>query len=222
MSRTFTVGELATKVRLRGDFENSDFITDALLIDVIDAANTELWDLLTQKWENYQVDEHTFATVAGTQDYDLPEDFYKLLGVDVQDGNRWYKLHRYDLHERNRYEHTHYYNTREGFRYALHGTNTVRFTPTPKTAYTIKLLYIPCAPKLTSLNDTVEGINGYEQLVVNLAVRECLDREESSTTRITRKIDEQIKRIMESSDARDAGAPMRVQDTSIVELEYWG
>ena len=34
MARTFTVAELANKVRVRGHFGQSSFITDAMLIDI--------------------------------------------------------------------------------------------------------------------------------------------------------------------------------------------
>lgn len=221
MARTYTVSELATKIRIRGDYENSDFITDAILIDFIDSAHTEVYDLLVTKWEDYYTLEATFNTSDGEAAYTLPSDFYKLMGVDVNHGGIWNRLFRYNLHERNTYQDGLYSYRGNIYLYRLQG-DTVKFIPTPTTIENMRMLYIPSAAKLTALADTIDGINGWEELVVLFALRRCQVREETSTSAVDKEIDRQVKRLEISADARDAGEPESLQDMSYSDFDYNG
>lgn len=205
MSRQYTVQEIATKVRVRGDYESSDFITDAILIDFIDSAYTEVYDLLVTKWEDYYVTELEFYTTAGQKYVAVPADFYKLLGVDINNGGTWSRLYRYNLHERNSNQSGNLY------KYRLQDAN-INFIPTPTSAVQMRMLYIPCADKLTALTDSIDGINGWEELVVLYALRRCQVREETSVTAVDNEISRQLKRLDTAADARDAGEPESLGD----------
>ena len=76
--------QLRVACRQRADMVNSTFITDAELNSYINASYFELYDLLVQKYGNdYYVQEYYFNLVGNQSRYDLPEDFFKLLGVDL-------------------------------------------------------------------------------------------------------------------------------------------
>jgi hypothetical protein len=80
-----TLLQLKDRSRQRADMENSEFVTDAELTIYINGSIAELHDLLVASYgSDYFLSSTTFSTVAGTESYSLPADFYKLMGVDVQ------------------------------------------------------------------------------------------------------------------------------------------
>lgn len=218
MARTYLVSELATKIRQRGDYENSEFITDTTLIDFIDSAHTEVYDLLVTKWEDYYTIEATFNTVADSAAYALPSNFYKLMGVDILHGDIFNRLYRYNLHERNSHQSGLYNYQGNTYQYRLQGS-TIKFIPTPDTVESLRMLFIPSASKLTALTDTIDGINGWEELVVLFALRRCQVREETSTAAVDKEIIRQVERLEISADARDAGEPESLQD--LANIDTW-
>ena len=140
--------QLRVASRQRADMVNSTFITDDELSSYINASYFELYDLLVQKYGNdYYVTQYSFSLVGNQERYDLPEDFFKLLGVDLQIGggpDGYVSLRPFNLAERNRYS-TANVQTWIGvtnLRYRLSG-NKLWFTPSPQTGQTIRIWYIP-------------------------------------------------------------------------------
>lgn len=208
MTRQFSVEDLALKVRQRGDFEDSEHLTDAILIDFIDSAQAEVYDILVSKWEDYFTVEATFNFTAGSDAYSLPDDFYKLLGVDIKSGGYWHRLKRYNLTERNSRTSTPYLGR---YKYRLQGAS-LKFIPEPSGTEELRITYVPVSTKLTALTDIVDGVNGWEELVVLFALKRALSREESSVTAVDNDISRQIKRLESAADARDAGESESLQD----------
>jgi len=151
------LAQLRTASRQRADMVNSTFVSDAELSSYINASYYELYDLLVQKYGNdYYVTQYSFNLVGNQERYDLPDDFYKLLGVDLQIGggpDGYVSLRPFSLAERNRYS-TANVQTWIGvtnLRYRLSG-NKLWFTPSPQTGQTIRIWYIP---RLAELVDEV-------------------------------------------------------------------
>lgn len=152
-----SLSDLRTASRQRADMVNSTFVSDAELNSYINASYFELYDLLVQKYGNdYYMKEYLFQLVGNQSRYDLPEDFFKLLGVDLEisagpDG--YVSLRPFTLAERNRYS-TANVQTWIGvtnLRYRISG-NKLWFTPSPQTGQTIRIWYVP---RLAELVDTV-------------------------------------------------------------------
>ena len=152
-----SLSDLRTASRQRADMVNSTFVSDAELNSYINASYFELYDLLVQKYGNdYYMKEYSFQLVGNQSRYDLPEDFFKLLGVDLEisagpDG--YVSLRPFTLAERNRYS-TANVQTWIGvtnLRYRISG-NKLWFTPSPQTGQTIRIWYVP---RLAELVDTV-------------------------------------------------------------------
>lgn len=142
------LGQLRTASRQRADMVNSTFISDAELNSYINASYYELYDLLVQKYGNdYYMKEYSFQLQGNVSRYDLPDDFFKLLGVDLEissgpDG--YVSLRPFTLAERNRYS-TANVQTWIGvtnLRYRISG-NKLWFTPSPQTGQTIRIWYVP-------------------------------------------------------------------------------
>lgn len=143
-----SLSDLRVACRQRADMVNSTFISDAELNSYINASYYELYDLLVQKYGNdYYMKEYSFQLQGNVSRYDLPDDFFKLLGVDLEissgpDG--YVSLRPFTLAERNRYS-TANVQTWIGvtnLRYRISG-NKLWFTPSPQTGQTIRIWYVP-------------------------------------------------------------------------------
>jgi hypothetical protein len=165
---SFTLSTLRTNIANRINFTvpaaSGTFITVAQANADINASIAELYDLLVEKFGNdYYASSTTFSLVNGTAAYNLPADFFKLLGVDYQVASGEYlTLKPFMISERNQY-------TRsivrglvgaEFLRYQIRGSQIV-FSPTPTTTNTIQLLYIPLPTTLSADGDTFAGFNGW-------------------------------------------------------------
>jgi hypothetical protein len=62
------------------------------------------------------------------------------------------------------------------------------------------------------MTDEVDGVNGFEELMVAFAQRKCHVREGTSTAPVDEEIDRQLKRVELMAGARDAGEPESLQD----------
>lgn len=209
MARTFTVAELATKIRDRGDFNESPYITDAFLIDALDSAKAEVYDIVVSKFEDAYTTISGLSATAGDPDVSLPTNFYKLIGVDLDaGGGQFSTVHRWNLHERNLFDGT---LGGSSYRYRLVGSE-LRLIPTPASDEDFRVWYVPISTRLTRMEDEVDGINGFEELMVAIAQRKCHVREGTSVTAIDAEIERQTRRIEIMAGGRDAGEPESLQD----------
>ena len=159
-----SLSDLRTASRQRADMVNSTFISEPELNSYINASYFELYDLLVQKYGNdYYMKEYTFQLQGNVSRYDLPDDFFKLLGVDLQisagpDG--YVSLRPFTLAERNRYS-TANVQTWIGvtnLRYRI-SANKLWFTPSPQTGQTIRIWYVPRLAELVDMVTlTVNGV----------------------------------------------------------------
>lgn len=159
-----TLPQLRVATRQRADMVHSQFVSDAEINSYINASYFELYDLLVQKYGNdYYMKEYSFSLVGNQSRYDLPADFFKLLGVDLQisagpDG--YVSLRPFTLAERNRYS-TANVQTWIGvtnLRYRL-SANKLWFTPSPQTGQTIRIWYVPRLSALTEpVTITMTGV----------------------------------------------------------------
>jgi hypothetical protein len=187
MARTVTVLELKTRARQRADaVGDTSWVTDAELLDYLDTGYTRLVNLLLK------ADIHLFETTSdittdGTNDaYDLPDDFYKLLGVDYRWSSspvKYVSVPVVTFGERNRYTSlfvsTLYGAYAAGYRLV---SGQVQFYPLPPSGQVYRLFYIPAAGKFTGLvdGDLVDGISGYDELLVICAAVQMAIKEGNS------------------------------------------
>lgn len=225
MARNVTLLDIRTQCRQRADMVNSQFVSDSELDSYINASHTELYDLLINEYEDYHATSYDLAVVAGTTTYDLPEDFYKLLGVDLvvdSQGNA-VTLKPFVFAERNAYVFTPTWNV-VGLAYLRYHLidNSIRFVPVPTTNQNVKLWYVPAVSKLVNDNDTVDGVSGWEDYIVADCCIKMLAKEESDPSVFMRQKDELRKRIQIMAANRDAGANMRISDTTKrLPWEFW-
>lgn len=144
MANIATRDQLIQRVRQAADMINTQFVSDVEIIDWLNVGMSELHDLLVTEFEDYYESVYTFDTVVGQEDYSLPDDFYKLKGVDVQEDGNSYTLGRYMNRERNRFQSDVYGQAYWAKRYVYRLVgNVVRLQPTPQTVETLTAYYVP-------------------------------------------------------------------------------
>lgn len=225
MATTLTLSELRTAVRQRSDMVNSTFITDSELNSYINQSYFELYDLLISKFgDNYYVAPvYTFVTDGSSYQYNLPSDFYKLLGVDLALSNTndsFVTVRPFEFIDRNRYAVPNFqsFYGLTNLRYRLNG-DKLWFTPIPAKSQTIRIWYIPRMTTLSSDTDTVEGISGWTEYIICDAAIKCLQKEESDVSVLFAEKAALIARIQAMAEGRDAGSPAKVSDN--LYADFW-
>lgn len=226
MATTMTLTELKNAVRQRSDMENSQFVKDAELTSYINQSYFELYDLLVQKYgDNYFVaSPYSFTSDGVNDEYTLPTDMYKLLGVDLALSNStdsWVTIKPFNFAERNRYAVPNFQSFYgiTNLRYRLMG-NKLKFTPIPQANQQFRLWYVPRLTTLVNNTDVVDGISGWTEYIIIDAAIKCLQKEESDTNVLMGQKLAIIQRIENASENRDAGFPRTVADVSFSNYEW--
>lgn len=213
-----SLGQLRQMSKLRADMANSNFLTTAEWNYNINNSYFELYDLLVTVYEDYFLAApYIFQTTSAAQ-YDLPNDFYKLVGLDAglsNNNNAWISLPKFEFIERNSFIYPQLNSTLLGvgnFRYRLMG-NTLYFIPTPTAGQYIRAWYIPKLTQLLEDTDIATGVSGWLEYVIVDAAIKALQKEESDVSVLMAQKMALIKRIEESAMNRDVGLPDRVSDS---------
>lgn len=216
---SITLAELKKRVRRRADMERSQFVSDVELAEYINLSYKELYDLLVATFEDYYtLDPVEFTLNQGEYIFPLPDDFYKLRGVDgkltVSSSTSDYQtLQPFNFQERNT-------RNRE-FNRAIFGVvsltyrivnNSLYIYPQEAAKGQYRIWYVPRANDLINDTDTVDGVNGWEEYIIIDAAIKMLGKEESDTT-VLKEEKERIKmRIIDMAANRDAGSSERITD----------
>lgn len=212
--KTVTVRELKDRIRKRTDQENSAFIDDDELLEYINSAYAEYYGLITTIYEQYNVHSSDFTTVADATTYNLPSNFFKLLGVDYQaDTDQVTELERFQFAERNKQAKTPFDGYRQtNVKYDILG-DAIVFLPVPNAGKKIRLWYIPVAPKLLKDTQLIDGINGYEEMIICEVAMRIMNKQEQDAGPFVAAKQAVMRRIKDEAPNRDAGRAPRVGDT---------
>jgi hypothetical protein len=216
MARTITLSDLILQSRQRADKVGSGFILDSELTNYINASISELYDLLVSAYGNdYFISQYKFNTNGTDISYQLPSDFYKMIGIDLYlNAARFITLKPYMWNERGMYQDGSNWAALiaiQGPRYHLEG-DSIKFQPTPPGTFSMSLYYVPCCPKLFNKHDTLDGIDGWEEFVIIDAAIKMLEKEESDTSVLERRKAAIVQRINLMAENRDEGFSFRVND----------
>ena len=238
-----SLGELRTRSQQRADRLNSDFVTLSEWNSYINQSMSELYDLLTDQYEDYSMAEPFQIKADGTtfrfplpdgaiQYYDqanalfYPVPFYKLLGVDLAintSANAYVTINKFNFMDRNRFVYPNTASTIYGvfnLQYRMVG-NFIEFIPTPSANQLIRLWYIPRLEILLGDSSvTTIGVSGWLEYVIVDAAIKALQKEESDVSVLMAQKQALIKRIQDSAMNRDAGQPDRISD--IRQQGQWG
>lgn len=220
LTADLSLGQLRLMAQQRADRVNSNFVTLPEWNTYISQSYFELYDLLVTVYEDYFLQSPYTFTTTGDQQYTLPTDFYKLLGVDcglANTTNAWATLKKFDFISRNRYIYPQLTTTMLGvfdLQYRLMG-NSLFLIPTPASGQYIRVWYIPKLTQPLQDTDLLKGVSGWTEYVIVDAAIKALQKEESDVSVLMAQKMALIKRIEESSMNRDAGQPDTVSDTRV-------
>lgn len=211
--RTVSVATLKERIRRRTDQENSGFISDAELLEYINSAYAEYYGLITTLYEDYNVASADMTTVSDANIYNLPSNFFKMLGVDYDaDTDQVIELERFQFVERNRFQRDGAVDpSGRGIRYKLMG-DTITLVPAPPAGKKIRLWYIPSAPLLQTDTQLIDGINGYEEMVICEVAMRIMNKQEQDAGPFVAAKNAVMARIQEEAPNRDPGTPPKVGD----------
>jgi len=220
----------------KGTTLNSDLVSDRELTHYINNSLGELHDYLIKAYEGqYFVDSYQFATVSGQKDYNLPDDFYKLGGVDVLVGGQIFPLTNYNFQERNLYENDSIttYLGAPYFRYHIQ-SNSIRLLPLPDSVHTITLWYSKSHTSLTSDTDVISNVlvKEWMEFVIIDAARKMLQKVsigapqqqlqsiQGAIQALSVQKSEFLARFEQMISFRDWGKPETITDTALSESIY--
>lgn len=237
MATTMTLAQLMTAVRQRADMTTAGytpsltgtdfFVSEPELISYINQSYFELYDLIVASYGNdyYVATPYQFTTDGTTTLYNLPSDFYKLLGVDLSlsGGNpgSWLTVRGFEFNDRNRYSVPNFQSFYgvTNLRFRLTG-NQLWLTPTPQAGQVMQIWYVPKMTQLTALTDTCDGISGWTEYIICDAAIKCLQKEESDVSVPMAEKMALIKRIEAMAENRNAGPPPKVVDNQTSDM-WW-
>jgi hypothetical protein len=228
-----TLGQITLQAQQRADLVNSGFVTPSEWTAMVNASCQQLYEKLVEAYgSDYEVAASFNITTDGQNDnYALPTDFFKLLGVDLQYSpaganttSGWISIGRFNFADRNRYTlpNVQLLWGRTNLKYRLRGGN-IWFIPLPMGGQTCRIWYAPRFTPLVNASDSFDGINGWEEWVVNDVAMKVLVKEESDISGIEALQQVQNDRLLTIIDNRDAGSPSKAVDVyGINGNEPWG
>lgn len=196
-----TLFQLRERAKSESDNVGQGFVSDAEWNEFIGQSYLELYGLVTEAYGNdYNVQSpntgYTFTTDGVNQFFALPTNFFKLLGVDLQitgSAGNWVSLKPFTFGERN----------------SLSNWNS----SIPMAGQVIRLFYVPKATLPVLDNDTIEGVNGWEEYVVVDAAIKAMAKEESDVSVLMARKKALIARLNSETQNRDSGEAVRISLT---------
>lgn len=203
---TETLSNLRTRIRERSDHTNpDDFVTDSELNRMINSSYREYYDLVLESHaDHYLAAPASFSLGSGATTYALSNltRFYRLRGVDRQEGGSWITVRRYQHQERN---------DLNRLSYRVMGGN-LHFEPSGSTAGSYRVWFVPEPDPLTSDSGTVDGWNGWEEWIVEDVCAKIAVKGEEDARPFVAARDRIAERIRRAAADRDEGDPETISD----------
>lgn len=224
-----SLGYLRLLSQQKADMVNSTFVSIPEWNTYIAESVKELRGLLTMAYgdDYFVADPYTYTTAQNVQDYPLPKDFFKLLGVEValnpNDPNSWVTLRKYEFIQRNLWNYPNVYTFYgiTNLRYRVMGNN-LRIVPVPQGGQTIRIWYVPRSPVLMADTDIIDGINGWEEYPAIDAALKASAKEETDVSVLAAQKQAMIQRLQAEAENRDIGEPETVSDSKIRNFGWSG
>lgn len=215
--------------QLRADLFNSQFISLAEWNSYISNSYKDLYNLLVQKFgdEYFSSSTYTWTLSGSNQLYPLPNDFYKATLIEISlnpaDPNSWITLKKYMKRQQNLYNYPNVFTMYAvtNVRYRFTG-NFIQLVPIPQSGFTLRMWYAPRPQILYADTDLLDGIAGYEDMIILSAARKALLKQEQDVAELDAEIQYLYQRIDEAAGNRDIGEPERVSDSRTINFAWGG
>jgi hypothetical protein len=207
--RSTTVRDIVEAVRDLADIRYSQVVRDDELLRYVNDSYTSLFDLLVTADEDYYLSFATFDIIPNTGIYNLPDNFYKLRGVDYYSGagGEPITLLPFNFRERNKFPAF----SDATLRYRI-VANSLVFTPAPRATASITMWYVQSPAKFSSLDDIIDGVAGWDEYIKVDAAIKCKEKQELDASQLLLRKAELEKRIEHASQERDLSQSDRIAD----------
>lgn len=194
MARTVSRGVVKTRARQLADVVNDPNVTETWLNQLFDLHAPAVWDFLADCGPaDYLAATTTITTAAGQVSYALPVNFHSLTAVyAVEDGQR---RPINPLTDRQR--------------------GSFKF---PSAAFTLEVEFIPSCPTFSDDNETVDGINGWDELISAKMARDIMIRRGADRSVMLDIIAGCEDRIRSRVGKRDRVGPQYIVDVENYEM----
>lgn len=205
--RTVTRAEIVSMARELADEQSSQFVTAAAVNAMLNGS-VALWYGLVVRACPERFEKVQSITADGSASYNLPSDHMGTLSVELAISDlQSIDVPRIMFQERNHLSRAPG-NRAIGYRLAA---DKLLLLPPPQSG-TYRHVYVPTAPVLTQDSDTVDGVNGWEQLIVyDLAIK-MRAKDEAAVTDLERQRDRVELEIEAAISERDMANPQRIVD----------
>lgn len=216
-----TLADLRLQARYKADMVNSNFITDTELNVYANASAYDLYDLLVTAYgeDYYNASSYSFTTDGNTQSWSLPNDFFKLAGVDCNLSGQTnlqtpISLKPFKFNERNKFSFQNLQTYRgSNLRYRLKN-NQIYFNLIPQGGQLIKLWYVPQMTQMVLDTDTIDGVDGWQEYVVLDMAIKMKQKQDDPVDVLAAQRAEIKQRIIDTATNRDQGESQCVSDTT--------
>ncbi len=188
-----TQAQLRTRVRQRANMERSKFVTDDEINGYITDEYRALYDGVVSTGVDYFMAAPATLVIASGNTVALPNDFYKLIGLDRDvGGGQFVELDPFMFSERN------------------------AWSPSSSAAIgTYRLWYYPLLTVLAGDSSAILAtLEPWEEFIVLGAAAKCLAKEESDPSGLLQERSAIAQRIGVLAQNRDMGMPDRIQDVN--------
>jgi len=170
MAQSVSLAAMRLAARRRAGQETLDpdnaFVSDEELDVVLNDWLQHVYRALVRAKSNYYRAQQTISTTSNTSLYTLNLDFLQLVSVDWQfSPNDVVPIYPYEEAERNVYKIRPGWLRNYPVYYQLQN-NSINFIPTPQSAFTVLVNYVPVFAKLKDPDDFFDGVAGFEEFAI--------------------------------------------------------
>jgi hypothetical protein len=221
VARSVTVGEIITQARYRADRENDSFFSAAELRTYVSASYARLYMMLVKGGFSLATEVEATITSTGTNAYALPATHLATVGIDYEVATGQYTpLRRLMTAERTHFQSS----SGPATGYRLVGSDVILY-PTPASGQVYRHVYIAAPAVLDADADTIDGVAGWEEFIVEDVARKMKVKEEGDTRPHDQAIALLMKQIDEEIEDRHLAAPRRVvnadDDHTVIDAADW-
>lgn len=194
MARTYTRAEIRARAQAMADDEDGVLLTDAQYDILIDESLSWLYDELIDGGVYPEVSEYSLTDSSPGTWQSISTDTYAVLAVQYQyDGDHWVNLQPMHMHDWAKFD----ISTGQEWstRFLLNGLDQIRLFPQGTAGKTYRIIYVPAPDKLASDAATINGVNGWEMLIVYDVAIKAKIREDASTKSLENERDRVLARL---------------------------
>lgn len=211
MADSLTLASIETTCRQRFEFPDTTRITSDEMQGYILTSIKHFHDLVIESNEEAVLGSSQITIYSASGEYVLPDHFYKVRAIDIEEAGQKYDMERFQWNERNNFQTT--ASSPLNTRYSI--TNNVLYLrPIPAYTGTITVWYIPTAEYyFANGKNSYNFINGWEEWVLLDVGIKCYLKEDFDIQALLTLREMQEKRLASSSN-RDRNIPKQMIDVS--------